>query len=135
MLQNNIHFLKSLIDESNIVQVFQEIQSDRFAKLVGQCCHFCYWCIFGQYNSIPLDSYYLKQLFISMLQCISAIEASFMKTMKMKQVFANFTMPMLILALRIETDIVFKNNYKLFLQEQVENQSQINQKLSDISIN
>jgi hypothetical protein len=115
ILQNNYHFLKSLLDEKNINNVFNEIESERFAKLIGLCCHFCYWCIFGKYNSSPLDDYHLKQLFISMLQTVSALEQAETESIKSKQIFINFTMPMLVLAIRIETDIVFKRNYKVLL--------------------
>lgn len=94
---------------------FDEIKSEEFAKLVGLCSHFCYWCILGGYNQSPLDEYHMKQLFISMLQIVSAIEVKYNRTKKVKQVFTNFTMPMLILAMRVEIDIIFKNNYRCFL--------------------
>ena len=50
-----------------------------------------------------------------MLQILSAIEVKYNRTKKIKQVFVNFTMPMLILAMRVEIEIIFKNNYRYFL--------------------
>ena len=65
--QTRLHFLKSFLTAGHIRSTFEEIRSENFAKLVGLCSHFCYWCIFGSYNPVPLDEYHLKQLFISML--------------------------------------------------------------------
>ena len=55
-----LHFNKQILDESLITQAFDEIRSERLAKLIGLCCHFCYWCVFGSYNAIPIDEYHLK---------------------------------------------------------------------------
>lgn len=59
-LQTRLHFLKSMLTEKDIANVFMEIRSENFAKLLGLCVHFCYWCIFGSYNEVPLDQYHLK---------------------------------------------------------------------------
>jgi hypothetical protein len=56
----------------------------------------------------------MKQLLISMLQCISAIELRFMKNDKMKVLFVNFVMPMIILTIRVEIEVIFKMNYRKF---------------------
>ena len=82
--ENSLHFLKSILTEVHITQTFDEIQSPKLAKLLGLCSHFCYWCIFGKYNQLPLDDYHMKQLFISMLQCMNAIQQGFCKNEKMK---------------------------------------------------
>jgi hypothetical protein len=50
-----------------------------------------------------------------MLQTVSALEQAESESIKSKQIFINFAMPMLVLAIRIETDIVFKRNYKVLL--------------------
>lgn len=34
-----------------------------------------------------------------------------------KRVFANFVMPMVLLAIRIEIEVIFKNNYPSFMNE------------------
>jgi hypothetical protein len=63
---------------------------------------------------MPLDDYHMKQLLISMLQCVSAIELRFLKNDKMKALFINFVMPMIILTIRVELEVIFKMNYRSF---------------------
>ena len=46
---------------------------------------------------------------------MSQIENKYTKSEKGKQVFVNFVMPMIILAIRVEMDILFKMNYRTFL--------------------
>ena len=99
----------------HIQDTFEEIESDRVAKLIGLCSHFVYWAVLGNFNNLPLDDYHMKQLFISMLQCVSAIELSFLKNEKMKTMFVNFVMPMIILTIRVEMEVIFKMNYRAFL--------------------
>jgi hypothetical protein len=91
-----------------------EIDSDRVAKLIGLCSHFVYWSVLGNFNQLPLDDYHMKQLLISMLQCVSAIELRFLKNDKMKTLFINFVMPMIILTIRVELEVIFKMNYRSF---------------------
>jgi hypothetical protein len=50
-----------------------------------------------------------------MLQCISMIEQKYMVNSKMKTLFVNFMMPMIILTIRVEMEVIFKMNYRLFL--------------------
>ena len=107
--------MKSILTESHIKETFEEIKSDRVAKLIGLCSHFVYWAVLGNFNNLPLDDYHMKQLFISMLQCISAIELDFMKNRKMRAKFVNFVMPMIILTIRVEMEVIFKMNYRAFL--------------------
>lgn len=111
----NLHFLKSILTESHIQETFEEIKSDRVAKLIGLCSHFVYWAVLGNFNNLPLDDYHMKQLFISMLQCVSAIELDFLKNRKMRAKFVNFVMPMIILTIRVEMEVIFKMNYRAFL--------------------
>ena len=65
----------------------------------------------------------MKQLFISMLQCINSIELKYTETdpvedlsgeklKKKKQIWSNFVMPMILLAIRVECELLFKMNYK-----------------------
>jgi len=35
-----------------------------------------------------------------------------------KRIFANFVMPMVLLAIRIEIEVIFKNNYPSFMSEE-----------------
>lgn len=58
--ENSLHFLKSQLTGTNITQTFDEIQSPRFSKLVGLLSHFCYWCVFANFNQMPLDDYHMK---------------------------------------------------------------------------
>ena len=94
---------------------FDELQSERMAKLIGLCGHFVYWAVLGNLNSAPLDEYHMKQLFISMLQCVTMIEQQYLANNKMKQLFINFVMPMVILTIRVEMEVVFRMNFKKFL--------------------
>ena len=112
--QNNLHFLKSTLTEAHLQMTLNEIDSDRVAKLIGLCSHFVYWSVLGNFNQLPLDDYHMKQLLISMLQCISAIELRFLKNDKMKALFINFVMPMIILTIRVELEVIFKMNYRSF---------------------
>ena len=50
-----------------------------------------------------------------MLQCITAIEGKYVKNSRDKQLYTNFMMPMFILSIRVEVEMIFKINYKSFL--------------------
>ena len=58
--QDHLHFLKSFLTEEHINMTFDEIKSERVAKLVGLCAHFVYWCVLGNFNELPLDDYHMK---------------------------------------------------------------------------
>jgi len=77
--------------------------------------HFIYWCVFGNFNDLPLDDYHIKQLFVSLIQTMSTIEYQYKKTEKQRVLFSGFIMPMIILAIRVEIEIIFKMNYRQFL--------------------
>lgn len=47
-----------------VKDTFDQIKSDKMAKLIGLCAHFNYWSVFGNFNEKPLDDYHMKQLFI-----------------------------------------------------------------------
>ena len=64
--ENSLHFLKTQLTSQNVDDLFNEIQSAGFSKIVGLLAHFCYWCVFANFNEYPLDDYHMKQLFISM---------------------------------------------------------------------
>ena len=104
------------ISETMITQAIDEITSESTAKLIGLMCHFCYWQVFGHLNPMPLDKYHLKQLFINISKIKQSIEKKFINE---KRMFVNFVMPMIILALRIEMELIFKNTFPIFFSKEV----------------
>jgi hypothetical protein len=77
------------------------------SRLIGLLSHFIYWVIFGQMNPNPLSLFHMKQLFISIMQCISLIE----KENDSKKVFCSFIMPLILLTIRLEIETIYKNTY------------------------
>ena len=92
---------------------FEEIKSDRIARLTGLVSHFVYWCVFGHINQMPLDDYHLKQLFISICQGMSQLQVHYSQK---RERFATFIMPMILLAIRVEMEVILKVNYPLFME-------------------
>ena len=90
-----------------------EIQSEKIARFIGLICHFVYWTVFGHLNQLPLDTYHKKQVFISIAQIQADIEARYAT----KKVFSTFIMPMILLAIRIEVELIFKNQFTVFFDE------------------
>ena len=76
--------------------------------------HLAYWNVFGQFNKLPLDMYHRKQLFIS----ISSITTFWEKKYSGKRIFQTFYMPMIVLAIRIEVEVIFKNSYPEFFADE-----------------
>ena len=68
-----VHYSTRKIAEKHINLTFDEIKSERIARLTGLVSHFVYWCVFGHINQMPLDDYHLKQLFISIAQSMSQL--------------------------------------------------------------
>lgn len=66
--------------------------------------------MFGHINQVPLDPFYKKSLFVSVAQLKSEFESRYTG----KKKFQTFIMPVLILALRIEIEVIFKNTFQLF---------------------
>ena len=91
---------------------FEEIKSERIARLTGLVSHFVYWCVFGHINQMPLDEYHLKQLFISIAQSMSQLQVRYNTK---KQLFASFIMPMILLAIRVEMEVILKVNFPHFM--------------------
>lgn len=87
--------------------------SDRIARQTGLVSHFVYWCVFGHINQMPLDEYHLKQLFISIAQSMSQLQVRFNA---MRELFTGFVMPMIMLAIRVEMEVILKVNYPLFME-------------------
>lgn len=77
--------------------------------------HLAYWNIFGHLNSLPLDMYHMKQMFIS----ISEIRTNLDLKYQGKRFYHVFVMPMLVLAIRIQVEYIFKNSYPHFFSEPI----------------
>ena len=95
-------------------QTLKEIHSPYTARLIGLFAHFSYWLLFTPVNTLPIDTFHLKQIFVSILHSLAQFE---MKHVKNK-LFANFVMPMLLLSVRIQIEGVFKQNYPKFMAEE-----------------
>lgn len=61
---------------------------------------------------MPLDEYHLKQLFISIAQSMSQLQVSYSQQ---RERFATFIMPMVLLAIRVEMEVILKVNYPQFM--------------------
>jgi len=81
--------------------------------MTGLLAHFVYWCTFGHINEMPLDDYHLKQLFISVSQAISQLNMHFSSQ---KKLFSAFIMPMILLAIRVEMEVLLKVAYPRFME-------------------
>lgn len=93
---------------SDILRI--EIMHPRTARLIGLVAHLAYWSVFGQFNKLPLDMYHRKQLFISITKITAELETKYAQ----KRLFMTFYMPMILLAIRMETEVIFKNSYPEF---------------------
>ena len=102
------------LSEKSITDVLRsEIASNRIARLIGLVAHLAYWSVFGQYNRLPLDMYHRKQLFISIAKIQAELESKYAG----KRIFMTFYMPMIVLAIRMEIEVIFKNSYPEFFSE------------------
>ena len=102
------------LSEKSITDVLRsEIASVRIARLIGLVAHLAYWSVFGQYNRLPLDMYHRKQLFISIAKIQAELESKYAG----KRIFMTFYMPMIVLAIRMEIEVIFKNSYPEFFSE------------------
>ena len=57
-----------VLTEDDISRAKDEITRESTAKMVGLICHLTYWSVFGNLNKLALDSFHIKQLFISIAQ-------------------------------------------------------------------
>jgi hypothetical protein len=81
------------------------LKSPDISQLIGLISHLAYWNVFGHFNRLPLDVYHRKQLFIS----LASIKMDLEKGESHTKFFNVFLMPFLILAVRIEVELIFKN--------------------------
>ena len=72
-----------------------------------------YWSVFGQFNRLPLDMYHRKQLFISIAKIQAELETKYAQ----KRIFMTFYMPMIVLAIRMEVEVIFKNSFPNFFSD------------------
>lgn len=97
----------------DILDAFKEIEQEETARLIGLICHFVYWVVFGHLNSQtqPLNHFHLKQLFISILQCVTDIE----KRQERRKIFTCFIMPLILLTIRLEVESIYRNTYPVIM--------------------
>lgn len=114
---------------SDIQQAMNEIQSPLMARLIGLLCHLTYWQVFGHINQLPIDMYHKKQLFVAIEQILSEIEMKYKVSkvfnLKGKKIFTTFIMPMVVLSIRVEIEIIFKNTYNEFFSVQSQEQVRV----------
>ena len=60
--------------------------------------------------------YHKKQLFISIAKIQAELEAKYAG----KRIFTTFFMPMIVLAIRMEVEVIFKNTYPEFFSEETQ---------------
>ena len=101
------------LTEAQIRDALKLITEEETAKLIGLISHLVYWNVFGHLNQMPLDKYHTKQLFISIVQILQMYENKFPS----KRLFVSFIMPMIVLAIRIEVELIYKNSYKIFFSK------------------
>ena len=108
-----IHFDKNHLTCYDVLDFIHELKQPDLPRVIGLLSHFVYWVVFGHVNSSPLSHFHLKQLFISIMQCLHTIEHRQSK----KKLFACFIMPLLLLTIRLEIESIFKNTYRNILNE------------------
>ena len=89
-----------------------EIRSERIARMTGLISHLVYWVLFSHINQTPLDEYHSKQLFISAAQSMTELSQAYSSK---RSLFSNFIMPMVLLSIRVEMEILLKACYPQFL--------------------
>jgi hypothetical protein len=83
--------------------------------MIGLIAHLVYWNVFGdRLNALPLDTYHKKLLFIQIVQFQSEFEAKYQG----KRIFSTLHMPLMILAIRILVELIFKNAYSEFFEKE-----------------
>jgi len=66
--QSDVHGIKSRLNREKIDLILNQIKSLDSAKLIGLMCHFVYWSVFGNFNSLYLDNYHQKSLLTTLLK-------------------------------------------------------------------
>ena len=101
---------KPTINRDDLDACLAEIEKKEYARMVGLVSHLVYWSVFGHINQVALDPFYKKSLFVTVAQLKSEFETRYISNRK----FMTFIMPCLVLVIRIEMEVIFKNMYPLF---------------------
>jgi hypothetical protein len=104
---------KPTLTREDIEDSLVEVGSESFARFAGIMSHLLYWTIFGDINQVPLEDNYKKDLFIAAMQIKTDFEVKYQG----KKKFVVLVLPLLILAIRIEMEVIFKNQYSQFFSE------------------
>lgn len=105
---------KPLLTRDDIKAALFEIDSEHFARFIGIMAHLIYWCLFGHINQVPLEDNYKKDLFIGAMQ----IKTDFESRYSGKKKFATLIMPLIILVVRLEMEVILKNAFPLLFSDQ-----------------
>ena len=100
--------------KQDITVAQKEIQKTSSSKLIGLVAHLAYWNVFGHFNKLPLDLYHRRQIFISFSTLRDQLNAKYHGLRS----YYIFMTPMLILALRLEIEVIFKNQDPKFFAEE-----------------
>ena len=111
---NSLEAAKPKLTHKNITAAQKEIQKTSSSKLIGLVAHLAYWNVFGHFNKLPLDLYHRRQIFISFSTLRDQLNAKYHGLRS----YYIFMTPMLILALRLEIEVIFKNQYPKFFAEE-----------------
>ncbi len=71
--------------------------------------------MFGHFNKLPLDLYHRRQIFISFSSIRDQLDARYHG---MRSYYI-LLVPMLLLAIRLEIEVIFKNQYPKFFSEEL----------------
>jgi hypothetical protein len=107
------------LKEENISKATDELREPETSRLIGLIAHLAYWNVFGQFNKLPLDIYHRKQLFISIAEIKTSWEKKYIKGSQ-RRLFFTFIMPMIMLAIRMEVEVIFKNSYPKFFSREIQ---------------
>jgi hypothetical protein len=98
------------LNEATIQKAQSEIQEPSTSKMIGLISHLAYWNVLGHFNTLPIDMYHMNQMFISISQIRTQLDLKYHG----KKFYHTFLMPMLVLAIRMEVESIFKNSYPKF---------------------
>jgi len=95
---------KPTLTRDDIEEALSEIESDKFARFAGLLSHLIYWAVFGDINQVPLEDTYKKDLFIETIQVKTHFEIKYAG----KKKFTTLVMPLILLTLRVQMELIFK---------------------------
>jgi len=102
-----------MVSIANINDAFFEIATNIvFSRLIGLVSHFVYWHMFGYLNQMQLSTMQRRKIFLSIQSIILKYEEQY--KLKNKKLFTMFYMPLFVLTIRVETDLILHRTYKAF---------------------